>query len=56
VLFECDEDEDDGLLEGDAVIPDAVVVVVVLVLLLLLLLPRLALVFGVDKVLLLVKV
>jgi hypothetical protein len=50
VLFEVDED--DRLLEGDAVIPDAVV----LLLPLLLLLPGLALAFGVDEVLLLVKV
>jgi len=52
VLFEGDED--DGLLEGDEVIPDAVVLL--LLVLLVLLLPGLALVFEVDEVLLLVKV
>jgi hypothetical protein len=45
-------------LEGDAVIPDAVAVLVVLLVLvlLLLLLTGLALLFGVDEVLLFVKV
>jgi hypothetical protein len=50
--LEGDEDEDDGLMEGDTVIPDAVVLPGLLVLLL----PGLGLVFGVDELVLLVKV